>query len=145
MYFPELSFKEEGCNIEELNGSVFFVCSPDGSFGIGGDGDPVLACEFKCPMPGNTHATPVHYKIPIYYAVQLLAEMNTLQTGKLLYMSYSEQSTTVFQVENDTQLWLEILEELERIYGTKMPKRPTKKSPAVEVLRDKIRTYLDNN
>ena len=81
VYFPELLFKEEGCIIEELYGSVLFVCSPDGSCGIGGDGDPVLAYEFKCPMPGNTHATPVHYKIPIYY--ELLAEMNTLQTGIL--------------------------------------------------------------
>ena len=144
VYFPELSYKEEGCNIEVI-GNAFFVCSPDGSCAIGGDGDPVLSCEFKCPMPGNMHATPVHYKIPIYYAIQLLAEMNTLKTDKLLYMSYSEQSSTVFQVTNDTQLWLEILEELQRIYGTEIPKRPTKKSPAVEVLRDKIKTYLDNN
>ena len=145
VYFPELSFKEEGCNVEELNGSVFFVCSPDGSCGIGGDGDPVLACEFKCPMPGNTHATPVHYKIPIYYAIQLLAEMNTLQTDKLLYMSYSEQSSTVFQVGNDRQLLLEILDELQRMYGTEIPKRPAKKSAALEILRDKLKKYLDSN
>ena len=100
VYFPELSFKKEGCIIEELYGSVFFVCSSDGSCGIGGDSNPVLAYKFQCPMPGNTHATSVHYKIPIYYAVQLLAEMNTQQTGILLYMSYSEQSTIVYQVKN---------------------------------------------
>ena len=80
VYLPELLFKEEGCNIEELNGSAFFVCSPDKSCGFGGDGGPVLACEFKCPIPGNAHAK---YKNPIYHAVRLLAEMNTLQTGKL--------------------------------------------------------------
>ena len=109
----------------------FFVCSPDGSCVIGGDGDPVLPCEFKCPMPGNTHATPVHYKITKYYGIQLLAEMNTLQTDKLLCMSYSEQSSTVFQVRNARQLWLEILDELQRIYRSEIPKRSAKKSAAV--------------
>ena len=79
-FCPEGRFYEEGCYIEEKDGKLVLVVSQDGSICHCNDLSNVLfGVEIKCPMPGKTHTTSVHYTIPRYYIPQILIEMNALK------------------------------------------------------------------
>ena len=41
----------------------------------------------------------VHYKIPVYYAVQLLCHMKLKDMSRCWYTSYSEQSVVVLELK----------------------------------------------
>ena len=55
--------------------------SPDGfimipnNFDMNGNASRDIALEIKCPFP-NDYAIPVHYNVPVYYAMQLLIHMS---------------------------------------------------------------------
>ena len=57
--------------------------------------------EIKCPFPGKTFTTPVHYGIPHYYVCQVQSEMHSLGVDKLLFLSYSKESMTVHEITYD--------------------------------------------
>jgi hypothetical protein len=61
------------------------------------------ACGIKCPFPSDKQIS-VHYSLPEYYVCQCLAEMVVLKTDQLLYVSYSETSTTVLKVSFSADL-----------------------------------------
>ena len=57
-----------------------------------------LVVEIKCPMqPANLDLRP-HYKLPSYYACQVLYEMAAHEVETCLYVCYISQSTTVCKV-----------------------------------------------
>ena len=101
--------------------SVVIGISPDGS--CRDDKGHVLACEFKCPLPGKKYTPDVRYVIPKYYIPQLLSEMVALQATELLYLSYTEETPTVFKVTFDQISWDIMTNELHRAYGKEMFQR----------------------
>ena len=95
IYFPELEFYEEGCYALKMKNDGLIIVSPDGSLRHLSKQEPSIGIEIKCPYPGKTFTTPVHYKLPTYYVPQVLCEMAVLKVDQLLFVSYSEQSTSV--------------------------------------------------
>ena len=104
-----------------------------------------MAIEFKCPYPGKTFTTTVHYAIPDRYITQLLCEMAVLNCCKLLFISWTASSSTVFEVIFDDQLWSDLLTECIDVYGPDIPKRPTRRSEGAKELKEKIKQFSANN
>ena len=73
---------EEGANvIHGENRENMIEDSTDGSIvipAVGGDDNNDVALKIKCPYPDDS-TLDVHYKISIYYAVQLLCHMNAYE------------------------------------------------------------------
>jgi len=63
IYFPNLSYVEEGCYIIKEQESNFMVVSPDGSLRRSIFTDASLGFEAKCRSP-NLNSLPVYYRIP---------------------------------------------------------------------------------
>ena len=66
-----------------------------------------LVVEIKCPYP-QVNTLPVHYKIPYYYGLQLLAEMKVKNKSKPHYCSYNKESTTLILLDFSPALWDEV-------------------------------------
>ena len=140
-YYPDHCFQEVGSYILDVDDKPLVLVSPDGLLD-----HPVLdyfVCEFKCPML-QVYKTPVHYELPDRYIPQLLAEMNASRTKHLLYLCWSEKSSTVFRVENDEVLWNEMMVEAARIYGVDNPKRPTSVSEFSKGWKEHIKQWKLN-
>jgi hypothetical protein len=154
IYFPKASYVEEGCYIQNGKSTdALMEVSPDGSIRevkYNSDGKPyevgecLAAVEIKCPFPTENHAG-VHYTLPTYYVAQCLAEMFVLETDHLVYMSYGKQSSTVFLLQFDAELWRIIWEEICFIYDRDDVKRPTRSRENVKHVRDRIRSYANSN
>jgi hypothetical protein len=104
-----------------------------------------LAFEFKCPYAEKRFKPQVHYTVPHCYAVQLLCEMAALQCTNMLFLSYTQESTTVFKVTFSESLWNKVWEELVALYGDNIPKRPSKLSKTVSALRNELKTFVVEN
>ena len=66
-------------------------------------GDKAIAVvEIKCPFP-KERCLSVHYTLPDYYIPQCLAEMYVLRTDTLIYVSFSEESSTFLKVSFDNE------------------------------------------
>ena len=89
-FAPHLSYYEEGCTIEKENGRIVLVVSTDGSLRCKGNEKPIYGIEIKCPFPGKTFTTPLHYGIPHYYVCQVQSEMHSLGVDKLLLLYFCE-------------------------------------------------------
>ena len=63
-----------------------------------------LAIEIKCPFP-QENCLPVRYKIPVYYACQLLSIMKVKEINKIWYILYCKESTTVIELKFDEEVW----------------------------------------
>lgn len=100
----------------------------------------VAAVEIKCPYP-QAGKVIVHYSLPQYYVCQCLAGMFVFKTTKLIYMSYSKESSTVFEVTFDEDLWNTVWEMIIEIYYNDSPKVPAKLASKIKTLKSKMR-YL---
>ena len=60
-----------------------------------------------CPAPKTSPVVQpeVHYNLSKYYVPQVLSEMIALGTCTLLYVCYTEKSTTVKEVKLSQVLW----------------------------------------
>lgn len=88
-------------------------------------GKTVAAIEIKCPFPSE-NKMPVHYSLPPYYVCQCLAEMVILETNTLIYVSYSKQSATFFNVQFDSELWDMLMVKTSHLYDQPHPLPPKK-------------------
>ena len=145
VYYPDLTFVEEGCFVLNENGRPLIVVSPDGSGRQNASGKVAVGFEFKCPYPGKTFTTQVHYTLPSYYVLQVLAEMVSLKTDTLLYMCYSSESSTVFEIKFSQHLWSLVWKEINSLYGTANPKRPVKRSNNLHDIRIEISNFVKEN
>ena len=66
-----------------------------------------LVEEIKYPYP-QANTLPVHYEIPYYYGLWLLAEMKVKNTLKALYCSHNNESTTFILLDFSPTLWHEV-------------------------------------
>ena len=150
-YFPSCHYVEEGCYSEPgVKRDVALVVSPDGSIrevetseGCM-SGKAIAAVEVKCPYP-KENTLPVQYSLPEYYVCQCLAEMHVLNTSKLIYVSYSKESSTILELTFDEHLWNIVWEYLCEIYDGDSPKVPQKGGQTVKRIKSGIKEYVKSN
>ena len=150
-FFPSCMYYEEGVHTISVNQKELILVSPDGSLSLDRISDdkvtapkPLLAVEVKCPYPQD-YKLPVHYEIPVRYVTQLLAEMASLCVTKLIYLSWSPDSSTVFIVTFHDELWREILSAVENLYGGDNPKKLTRVNEQCRHLREGVKKFLETN
>ena len=71
--------------------------------------------------------------------------MVALNVQQILYVCWSEESTTVMIAKFDATLWVMITDEIEQLYGKSNQKRPTKISDNVKEIRDRLKHYNSNS
>jgi hypothetical protein len=128
--------------------------SPDGYIGVCNNSETCYhpsalfhmptAVEVKCPYP-NENQLPVHYDIPTYYAIQLLAEMKCKGTTSAIYCSYSEESTTVIHLHFDDKVWDRIWKLIETMYGSPIPTREKTVPSYKKHLLQELEKYIKDN
>ena len=143
VYFPDMNFYEEGCYALELINGGYTIVSPDGSLRQSSNKSNVIGIEIKCPYPDKTFTTPIHYKLPTYYVPQVLCEMAALNAEQLLFVSYSEQSTSVLKVEFDPELMNKLLSLASELYPKVNASYPGKLHPDVKDLRKELKTFAE--
>ena len=61
VFFPNVTYVEEGCCLQLYGNAPFLLVSPDGSgreINSNGDSRVVFGLEIKCPFPGKIYTTP---------------------------------------------------------------------------------------
>ena len=155
LFYPDLNFFEEGCYLlNGQSGKTLIEVSPDGSLrrlseylqedksdgATRNDYELVAAVEVKCPYPKSNGNNP-YYDIPDYYICQCLAEMKSLNVLKLLFVCYTDESSTFFEIDFDDSLWNTLEHEADGLYGEEKRVRPTKLKPAIKGLKEKIQIF----
>lgn len=90
VYFPTLSYREDGCEMVPL-GDSYAVIRVDGS-GVDYAGNTEVAFKFKCHNPDYKRTTGVHYNFPNYYTIQVLSQMSAKKCHRLVYLSFTPES-----------------------------------------------------
>lgn len=78
VFLPHIIFSKDGCrtiNLGNDKGSDSYAISSGDGAGVQTDGTPYVVFEIKCPRPGEVHTTDVYYQLPVYYSIQVMAEM----------------------------------------------------------------------
>lgn len=91
LLYPDLTFQEEGFYLQDG-----ILVSPDGSL-RSDDNSVKFAFEGKAPTE-KTFTTSLHYKVPDRYITQTLFEQKVLNAEGTLYMSWTDQTCTLFKV-----------------------------------------------
>lgn len=92
--------------------------------------------------------TPFNVYISLFYCryvPQLLAEMAAMRTEELIYLSWTEESSTAFRVTFDEELWNLITEEAVYLYSGNSPKRPTRKTDRSKIIKSRLTTFKEEN
>lgn len=144
IFHSDLRYFEEGCYSIRTSNNVEIVISPDGSCRRSVTEQATFGVECKCPFPGKTYATTVHYAIPKYYVPQVLSEMRCLETNHLYFVSYSKESTSILKASFDQELWTQLEQEASMIYHDNSS-RPTRKSPTSKIIQEQIAHYVKSN
>ena len=131
-YYPNLVFKEDGCAVKTMDTETkpYAVISGDGTC-ISSNRDNVIAIEFKCPMTNKQYTTDTYYKLPHYYASQVLSQMAVKQCDIFANICFTEDSTTYITGGHDSGLWNAIWELATELYGYGKTKRPTRGATCV--------------
>ena len=157
MFLPNLAYVEEGCYFiySCLNKEKpVLAVSPDGSlreFDTADNSDNnafvrdcKAAIEIKCPFPKKNDIT-IYYSLPQYYVCQCLAEMKALEVKSMIFVCYTAESATFFEVDYQEELWQLLQEECEDLYSTESPKRPVKKRSTTNIIQQKLKDFSENN
>ena len=144
VYFPELTFKEDGCSIlrTETKTAPYAVVSGDGTCETIG-GQNIVAVEFKCPMPNKQYSTDVYYNLPSYYALQVMSQMKAKGCASFANLCYTDNSSTLIIGENNSDLWSEAWSLATEMYGHGPGKRPTTRDPRSRVLGTRLKEYSE--
>ena len=128
--FPDCVFHEEGYYVRDD-----VLVSPDGSLRLNDSEGAEYAFEGKAPFP-NPFTKPVHYQVPERYIPQTLFEQRVLKSRcGTIYMSWTEESCTVFKVLPNEPLCQNILDEIHTVYFKESKTRPKTITPAVKELK----------
>lgn len=107
-------------------------------------GNIVAAVEVKCPFPKAENVA-LHYTLPKYYVCQCLAEMHVLGTDKLIYISWSPESSVVLEVTYDAALFEKIIHVVTCIYGKDEPKRTSDTSDYSKRIKEDVSRFVASN
>lgn len=136
--YPHKSYVEEGYYVNPANEQPFFMVSPDGSVRHSPDEHSELGLEFKCPIPGKMFVPDVYYTFPVRYVIQVLSINITL-----LLLCWTKESSTLFKVQYDAELWHEILRICVNIYCGENVRRPSKVQD--HNLKARLSTFVEHN
>ncbi len=140
-FFPTLVVQEEGCEVIPIGDKGHIAISSGDGAGINTVNQPELAIEIKCPKPGKIHTTDVYYKLPIYYSIQVLAEMVSKQCNDFLNLCYNPKSSTVITGKMDNEVWDDIISSTMKQLGSDQHKKPSRLDPDVAELKEKLGDY----
>ena len=142
VYYPDFEFHEEGAYlIRNENGKKIMIISPDGT--IRND-KRIVSIEIKCPFSSFVGSTPVFYEVKPRHVVQCLLEAHATQADEHLYISWSKESTTVFRMKPHCDLVNSVIQEVDEVYYSSVPVRPTRISARAKSLKMKIREVIDD-
>ncbi|WAR15144.1 hypothetical protein MAR_005249, partial [Mya arenaria] len=132
--YPEYLVCEEGCVVfRDEHLKPYFVVSPDGSLRKGpSQTDTKVALEIKCPM------REAHTYFPQRYLLQCLSEMEALDVDRLLYVSWTETKTSVFQLKRNTMLFSKAMS------LARKQTLPNKLPDGLKILKDEIQKESKN-
>ena len=139
VFYPTLTYIEDGCSVIKMK-EGYGVFSGDGTC-TDKAGNPVLTCEFKCPVPGKSRVPDVYYTLPKYYGTQVLGQMAAKGCLQYVNVCWNPQSATVICGEMDDQLWRKLWDLCEQLYGTKNPSRPTRKHKETKELMEPLTAF----
>ena len=145
-FLPGIKFREVGCYLNKHDNDILLVVSPDGE-GVTAEGKTVTMFEIKCPFPKKYGHT-VFYKIPKYYATQVLSQMNLVPDGPVdtCYLEcWSKSSSTFFEIKNDRNLWAKIEAEITKLSDASPRDIPKKKNDSAKEISCMIDTFLSKN
>jgi hypothetical protein len=140
VFYPELVYKEDGCEIIRLENCVAVV-SGDGTLCLQQTPESLphtIAVEIKCPVPGKIFTTDTYYSLPPYYATQVLSQMAAKQCSSYLNACYTHSSTSFIEGQFDLDLWLATEELVKEVCS---PRKPTKKSQKSIDLKSQMKSY----
>ncbi|XP_052233224.1 uncharacterized protein LOC127846086 [Dreissena polymorpha] len=131
---PELVFCEEGCvQVFDEDSQPFLVVSPDGSLRLNKElSSTKVAVEIKCPVNG------VHTFFPSRYYLQCQAEIAVLNVEWLLYVSWTENTTSAFKVLRNDDIFRRAMKTAMCLYNGNETKKPTKIGPEIKQLQYEI-------
>ncbi|XP_070537447.1 uncharacterized protein [Ptychodera flava] len=116
-------------------GNVDMIISPDGFIHNNLNHNDIAAVECKCPKSGR-----VPNSIPSRYYLQVQAHIRCKPGIQwCLFRVWTEQTTKVFRVEKDDEIWSFVQQELNHIYGGDVTRCPTKLSITAREIRKMIK------
>jgi hypothetical protein len=139
VYYPALVFHEDGCEVMSM-GDTYAVISGDGS-GVDDSKNVQVAFEFKCPRPGKSRTTDVHYTLPVYYTTQVMSQMAVKTCSSFGYVCYNPEGATYITGKQDISLWEELFGIANELYGATEVPRPKRNQPYQQELKDKLKEY----
>ena len=148
VYYPDLTYFEEGCYLFKEEGDTIIEVSPDGSVRpitdidcededemIRSSARTKFAVEVKCPHPSYKYAVPVYYSLPEKYVCQIMSEMKLLECQEALLVSWSPESTTVFCLKFSDTFFEAMSKEIKTVFLNGTPKQPKRKSEGAKMLK----------
>ncbi|CAC5392113.1 unnamed protein product [Mytilus coruscus] len=67
--------------------------------------------------------------------------MAAMDVKELMYLCWTEESSTVFRAKFDADLWKLVTDEIKDVYLCQTPKRPTRLSERSKLISEKIEVY----
>ncbi|XP_071133796.1 uncharacterized protein [Mytilus edulis] len=71
--------------------------------------------------------------------------MASMNVEELIYLCWTDESSTVFRVHFDTDTWKLITEEAQNVYLKETPKCPTRLSAESKVIKERLHIFRENN
>ena len=143
VYYPEMLYREDGCEVIKLKDGSFAISSGDGIC-VNKDVKNCIAVEIKCPMPGKQHSTDVTYKLPERYSIQVLAEMASKNCGSYVNVCFSPASTTFVMGDHDEYLWKNVIDATEELYCSGKP-MPCHRPENTKILKEKLKSFASKS
>ena len=140
VYFPQLTYIQDGCEIMDLGDSRAI----GGGAGITREKINTVAFEFKCPIPGKKYKTDLHYSLPVRYTTQILSQMAVKKCESLAFVNFTPESVSYIHAEMNPGLWLHIWRYTEDLYGSINKSRPTKRNQNAKPLLEQLEQYSKN-
>ena len=108
------------------------------------DADPhkCIIVEAKCIFPSADFPKFPLYSLPFHHVPQVLAEMKAYSAQQLWLVSYTVQSTTLIEVDFDTNLWDKLMNLVENKYRIAKPVVPTRLHVQSKTLRSEMLKFI---
>jgi hypothetical protein len=118
---------------------------------ISGDGTGItreivntVAFEFKCPIPGKTYKTDLHYSLPVRYTTQIVSQMAVKKCESLAFVTFPTESVSYIHAYMDPGLWWHIWRHTEYLYGSINKSRLTQRNQNAKPLLEQLERYSQN-
>ena len=148
LLFPNLEFIEVGASFITNVGKPLIEVSADGMLARvseTGEFHPEHKVEIKCPLTPKED----EYKLPKYYALHVLAEMEAPpKTTSCVFVCFSRERAVIMEILNDKTLWELVQKEAVELFqdANHLSKMPKSRSENVRLVLPKaVQTFLEKN